>query len=236
MVTKINYYINFFIIFFIVFIIIYIFKNKVVFRIDTIFRKGFKRIKDTYGVYCWVGKMGDGKTYSLCDWLDEKTRIDNKKIITNVHSYHINHENSLYFDNFYDIVKFINDDSPLDDKRNYIIFFDELFTLLEKGKLNKEILSFISQLRKRGIYLCTTVQEWLDINVTFRRYCRFYIECKMFDKFGCTWSVNKIHSGYDMKWNNDINEYESPVIKTTVKKCSLDIANSYDTLEIIKTS
>lgn len=225
---------KFLLIIFIIFIIAYLWHNKIVFRFDTIFRKGFKRIKDSYGVYCWVGKQGDGKTYSVVDWLNEKRKKTDKNVITNVKSL-ADRCGYIYIANFYDIIKFINDRTKLNADRDYIIFYDELFTMLEKGKLNKDILSFISQLRKRGIYLVTTVQEWLDINVTFRRYCRFYVDCSMKDYFNCTWSINRIHSGYDMKWNNEINEYESPILKTTIKKCSRDIANSYDTFEVVST-
>lgn len=32
----------------------YLYKNKIVFRFDTLFRKGFKIQKDTYGVYCFT--------------------------------------------------------------------------------------------------------------------------------------------------------------------------------------
>lgn len=175
-----------------------------------------------------------GKTYSVIDWLSEKAKFDKKKIITNVKSYADRNKDIIFMTNFYDIIKFINSKQHGED-RNFIIFYDELFTMLEKGKLNRDILSFISQLRKRGIYLVTTVQEWLDINVTFRRYCRFYVECSMGNYFGCSWSINRIKSGYDMKWDKDLNEFDSPIIKTTIKKCSKKIADSYDTLEIIHT-
>lgn len=177
---------------------------------------------------------GDGKTLSCIDWLLEKVKHSDKKIITNVKSFYNSHKDiCIYEKNFYKIIK--NFESGF-YKRNYIIFYDELFTMLEKGKLNKDILSFISQLRKRGIYLVTTVQEWLEINVTFRRYCRFYVECAMYDYFGCSWSVNTIRNGYEMHWNNLENEYESPIIKTTIKKCSKVIADSYDTNEVIETA
>lgn len=180
----------------------------------------------------WVRKAtAIGKTYSVIDWLSEKHKKTNKKIITNVKSFADNNKNvCIYEPNFYEIIDKFNNGVYGTD---YIIFYDELFTLLEKGKLNKSILSFISQLRKRGIYLVTTVQEWLDINVTFRRYVRFYVECKMYNFLGCAWSVNTIHNGYEMQWNNDINEYESPIIKTTIKKCGKKIADSYDTYEVI---
>lgn len=172
-------------------------KKKLIIRFDTFFRKGFAKIEDRYGVYCWVGKQGDGKTYSLVDWLTEIKKGTNKKVITNVYSYHINNKDTtLYIPNFYDIINYINKMTESGQDKDFIIFYDELFTLLEKGKLDKSILSFISQLRKRGIYLVTTVQEWLDINVTFRRYCRYYIVCNMFNLplFRCAFSVNVIHS------------------------------------------
>lgn len=209
----------------------YCFKNKLHIRFKTFFRKGFRKLDDKYGIYCWVGKQGDGKTYSCCDYIHE-VRGD-KKVITNQRKYYeLNKDFCIYEDNFYTIIDKFNNGTY---DTNYIIFYDELFTLLEKGKLKKEILSFISQLRKRGIYLVTTVQEWLDINITFRRYCRYYIECIMFNLplFRCAISVNVIHDGYKMKWDNLLNEYDAPIISTTIKKCSKEIADSYDTFEVI---
>lgn len=161
-------------------------------------------------------------------------RGNNLKVITNVKSYaDRNKDFCIFNNNFYDIIdKFKNGTY----NTNYIIFYDEIFTLIEKGKLNRSILSFLSQLRKRGIYLVTTAQEWLEINVTFRRYVRFQVDCSMWNLplFNCAFSVNEINDGYQMKWDNLENEYISPRIKTTIKKCSLAIANSYDTYETIQ--
>lgn len=209
------------------------FKNKIVFRFDTLFRKGFKVIKDTYGVYCFTGKQGDGKTYSVVDFISS-IRGNSQKVITNVYSYYErNKDFCIYEPNFYNIIQGFKNDKF---DTNYIIFYDEIFTLIEKGKLNKSILSFLSQLRKRGIYLITTAQEWLEINVTFRRYVRYQVACSMVTLpiFNCSFSVNEINDGYQMKWDNLENEYVSPRIKTTIKKCSLKLANSYDTYETIQ--
>ena len=209
------------------------FKNKIVFRFDTLFRKGFKVIKDTYGVYCFTGKQGDGKTYSVVDFISS-IRGNSQKVITNVYSYYErNKDFCIYEPNFYNIIQGFKN-GKFDT--NYIIFYDEIFTLIEKGKLNKSILSFLSQLRKRGIYLITTAQEWLEINVTFRRYVRYQIACSMWTLpiFNCTFSINEINDGYQMKWDNLENEYVSPRIKTTIKKCSIKLANSYDTYETIQ--
>lgn len=210
-------------------LISYLIKNKVVIKINTFFRKGFKKEEDKYGIYNFVGKQGDGKSYSCVDFISEIK--GDKKVICNIKSYCDNNKNfAIYEPDFYKIIDKFN--NGIYDT-NYIIFYDELFTLLEKGKLKKEILSFISQLRKRGIYLVTTVQEWLDINVTFRRYCRYYVECKMINFLGTAFSINQIHNGYEMTWNNDINEYESPIIRTTIKKCGKKLADSYNTYEVI---
>lgn len=120
-----------------------------------------------------------------------------------------------------------------------ILFFMMRFLLyLKSGKLGKDILSFISQLRKRGIYLLTTAQEWLEINVTFRRYVRFQIDCKMialpFSKSAI--SINEINDGYQIHWDNLQNEYVSPRIRTNIRKGLLEVINSYDTYEVIKDS
>lgn len=215
-------------------VVIFIFvciKNKITIRFGTLFRKGFHKLDDKYGIFCFVGKQGDGKSYSCCDMISE-VRGD-LKVITNQKVYaERNKDFCIYEPDFYKIIAKFN--KGIYDC-NYIIYYDELFTLLEKGKLRKEILEFISQLRKRGIYLFTTVQEWLDINVTFRRYVRYYVDCSMFNLpvFNCAISINQIHDGYQMQWNNMINEYESPIIRTTIKKCGLAIAESYDTFEVI---
>lgn len=51
--------------------------------------------------------------------------------------------------------------------------------------------------------------------------------------FNCAISTNVIKDGYKTKWSNLDNEYISPIIKTTIKKCSKKYADSYDTDEVI---
>ena len=219
-------------------IVIYLVKNKVHINFKSFFRKGFKLIKDKYGCYCWCGKQGDGKTYSVVQFIIDLCR-NNKdyKVITNVQSLQKQCKslNIIYEPDFYKIINGFR--SGLYDT-NYIIFYDEIFTLIEKGKLGKDILSFISQLRKRGIYLLTTAQEWLEINVTFRRYVRFQVDCKMlalpFSKTAI--SINEINDGYQIHWDQLQNEYVSPRIRTNIRKGLLSVINSYDTYEVIKDS
>lgn len=122
---------------------------------------------------------------------------------------------------------------------NVIIFFDEIFTILEKqSKINKKILSFISQLRKRHIIFVTTAQEWAEVNITFRRYVRFQIDCNMFS-FPFTHTAfifNSINDGDVIRWNNDQQEFLAPRISANFGKCNRSVVESYDTFETINTS
>lgn len=218
---------------FIIFII-YIIKNKIIFRFDTLFRKGFKKLDDKYGVFCFCGKQGDGKTISILDVFFELYK--DKIIYTNVKSFYLRNKEYLHIVYEPDFVKIHDYFINIEDCSNYVIFFDEIFSLVEKGQLDSDYLLFLSQMRKRKLYFYTTCQEWLELNVTFRRYVRYMVECNMFNLplFNCAISVNAIYNAYKMKWSNLENEYVCPIIKTTIKKCSLTVANSYDTFETIQ--
>jgi len=247
---------------FIVIVTIYFVKNRIVFRVDTFFRKGFKKNDDDYGIYTFCGKQGDGKTYSIMDVLSEI--LGDKTLILNVESvmtlkdktglfkgdcFKLSDfsDNDLKFEkvrkfkivyesDFEKIYNFLKTLSPVQCSQ-FVVFYDELFSLIEKGRLNKDMLTFISQMRKRHLYLFTTVQEWLELNVTFRRYVRFMVKCDMYCPkiLNFAISVNKIYDAYQMQWDNLQNEYVCPLIKTTIKKCSKSVADSYDTFEVIKT-
>lgn len=131
-----------------------------------------------------------------------------------------------------------NYNKPSSTRENIIIFYDEIFTLLEKAKtLDKEILSFLSQLRKRQIILITTAQEWLEINITFRRYIRFQIDCNMISLpfLKTAICINCINDGDLITWDNNINEYVAPRVQTNIFKGNRYIVDAYDTFETIST-
>lgn len=211
-------------------------KNKIHINFKSFTKKGFHKENDKYGVYCFCGKQGTGKTYSVVDFLSQKN-TEGMKIITNVHSYYENNKKKCIYEP--DIMKIIEICEKEDFRSKYIIFYDEIFTLLEKNtKINKPILAFLSQMRKRGVYFLTTAQEWLEIPMTFRRYCRFQIECSMtniplFQKALC---INKIYDATQMKWSQDENDYVAPIIQTNIKKGNLSVINQYDTYETIETA
>lgn len=191
----------------------------------TFFRKGFKPIRGKFGVYCYCGKQGSGKTYSVVEFI---LNNPNMQVYGNVSS--LEHlDNYTYFSGFDELLK-------LRDKTNCIIFYDEIFTALTKSsKINSDVLDFLSQMRKRKIIFLTTAQEWLEIPMTLRRYCRFQIECNMINIYITGLLIKHCYNAELMKWSNDDNEYVAPLEETTISKCNLCVANSYDTFEQIKT-
>lgn len=212
-----------------IYIFIFIKKNKIRIKFRTFFKKGFKVDTGAYGVYCYCGKQGSGKTYSVIEYLFENS---DKKIYANVAS--IQDLDYTYISNFDDLLKIENDTGE-----NIIIFYDEIFSALTKqDKMSKEVLSFLSQMRKRKIIFLTTAQEWLEINVTLRRYVRFQINCKILSIpfINKSFLLKVFHDGDQIHWDNLENDYVSPIIESTFSKMSLKIAESYDTYETIKST
>lgn len=193
-------------------------------KFKTFFRKGFKPNRGIFGVYCYCGKQGSGKTYSVVEFLRNHKDM---KIYANISS--LKGIDYTYFSGFDNLLK-------LQNEHDCIIFYDEIFTALTKSsKINSDVLSFLSQMRKRRIIFLTTAQEWLEINITLRRYCRYQINCKM-KTFICGLLIKDMYDAEQMKWSNEENEYVAPLIETTFSKCNLCVAKSYDTFEEIQTS
>lgn len=202
------------------------------------FRKGFKKVDNDFGLYCYTGKQGKGKTYTCVNFLNNYMKTNKKTILlTNVKSYNSYIDRTKYFSDINDLLNYAiyckNNDTDI------IIFFDEIFTVLEKNtNISKEIRSFISQLRKRKIILITTAQEWGEINITFRRYCRFQIDCNMFaiPFFKIAFIIYRVNDGDLIRWDNDLQDWVAPTIKTFFGKCKFSVINSYDTFETISTN
>lgn len=196
-------------------------------------KDGFQKIDNKFGLFCYCGKQGKGKTYSAIKFCIDRKVKEDYKIITNVKSFNV-FEDTLYIPNILDIISYCKEHE--DEKK--IIFFDEIFTILEKNtKINKDILSFISQLRKRKIIFITTAQEWSEINITFRRYCRYQIDCNMFSipLLHTAFLFNSINDGDQIRWDNDSQEFIAPRISANFSKCNKSIIDAYDTFETIQT-
>lgn len=199
--------------------------NKIKVKWKTFLKKGFAPKRGKFGVYCYCGKQGQGKTYSAVEYLLQNK---DKRIYSNVKT--IKGVEYTPIGDFDDLLS-------LRSEHDCIILYDEIFTALTKStKMNTDVLDFLSQMRKRRIIFITTAQEWLEINITLRRYCRYQIDCHMINFLGLGILIKTFHDAEQMKWSQEDNEYVAPLLETSISKCNLEIANSYDTFEQISSS
>lgn len=206
--------------------LVYIVKNRIKIKFKTFFKKGFRAQRGNFGVYCYCGKQGRGKTLSVIEFLNDNRDMP---IYANISSIDKTKINYTYFNGFDNLLKLRNE-------HDCIIVYDEIFTALTKSsKINQEVLDFLSQMRKRRIIFITTAQEWLEINITLRRYCRYQIECNIINVINTSLLIKKFYDAEQMVWSQLDNEYVAPIISTTISKCNLHIAQMYDTFEQIKT-
>lgn len=214
-------------VFILIFIISYFKKNNIELKWKTFFKKGLLVENGPWGVYCYTGKQGSGKTFSVIEFLLEHKDF---KIYSNVAT--LKGVPYIYIGSFQELLNIQND---TDD--NIIIFYDEIFTALTKNdKMSKEVLSFLSQMRKRKIIFLTTAQEWLEINITLRRYVRFQVQCSIRTYFNKSFLIKTFYDGENIHWDNLENDYIAPLLSTTISKMNKYVADSYDTYEVIKSS
>lgn len=117
-----------------------------------------------------------------------------------------------------------------DNNKQLVFGYDEIFTELLKGsKLGTQVIDFLCQMRKRKIIFLTTCQEWAELPLAFRRFCRYEIDCEMYPFLNTGFLVKTFKDAEHMKWSNDEQEHVAPLIETTITKCRKSVADSYDT-------
>lgn len=238
-------------------LIFWLLQNKVKIKWRTFLKKGFAPKRGDFGVYTYDGKQGKGKTYSLVEYLiDNKDTIVifcNIADIKNINYVHFTGFDELIkikkiidynYSNEKDLLCYIHSLFKEQDRCNMIyhsiidykngkqlvIVYDEIFTELQKNsKLNKEVIDFLCQMRKRKIIFLTTAQEWAEIPLTFRRFCRYEIKCNMINFFGIGLLFKEFNDAENMKWSDEQQEHIAPLIETTLTKCRKHIADSYNT-------
>lgn len=217
-------------------LIYYCFSQHLHINFKSFLKKGFKKFDNDFGLYCFTGKQGKGKTYSATKFCLEQQKIYDYTILTNIKSLSRSGNNMIYVPDINSIIDYcVNFE---DNEEKVIIFFDEIFTILNKNTpINKKILSFLSQLRKRHIIFITTAQEWSEINITFRRYVRFQIACNMISLpiFKTAIVINAVNDGDLIKWDNDSQDFVAPRLQTNISKGLKKVIDSYDTFETINT-
>lgn len=221
----------------IIIILVFCFTHKVKIKFRTFLKKGFRPVRGNFGLYTYCGKQGTGKTYSIVEYL-----LDNKDSIAvycNINGIKgINYTHFVGFEGLLKLKDQLDNNTLKYDKTKQLVFvYDEIFTELMKGsKLSKPVLDFLCQMRKRKIIFLTTAQEWSEIPLTFRRFCRYEIDCRMVPFLWTGFLIKIFKDAENMKWSNEEQEHIAPLIETTITKTRKYIADSYDTFLRISSS
>lgn len=180
-----------------------------------------------FGVYCFTGKQGSGKTYSLTKYI--KKHHNGEKIYSNMTIKGIE----------YVPIQSVEHLLSLRKEKNLFIIYDEILSLLDDKQIpkpiRKRLMIFLSQQRKMGNILMTTAQEWLEIPVTFRRFVRIQIECstRPLGRYGGI-LTEEYFDAYQMKWDQLENEYIAPRIRKKFSKYERKYMLAYDTYERVE--
>lgn len=211
-------------------LLIMCFVYKVKIKWKTFLKRGFLPARGNFGIYCYCGAQGRGKTYSVVEYLlDNKDKIE---VFCNIDG--ITGINYTYYTGFEELIELkhkLDDDTLEYDKSKQLVFvYDEIFTELQRGsKLNNQVLDFLCQMRKRKIIFLTTAQYWSEIPITFRKFCRYEIDCKMYNLLFIGILLKHFRDAEQMKWDDQEQDFVAPLISNTITKCRKHIANSYDT-------
>ena len=207
------------------FIVAFLWYAKIHIDWNSILRNTLPLDRGLFGVYCFTGKQGSGKTYSLVKYIKKHVK-EGQVIYSNVTLAGVH----------YEPIRSVAHLLSLKDEKRVFIVYDEIFTLMQKSsKIDGPLMEFLTQQRKMKNILFTTAQEWLEVPVTFRRFVRIQVECttRPLGRFGGILS-EEYFDAYAMKWDNMENEYIAPRISKKYSKYEKRYMESYDTYERIR--
>lgn len=209
-------------------VLLFMWVNKISVDWSSILRKTLALDRGIFGVYCFDGKQGSGKTYSLVKYI--KKNAGGREIYSNI---------TFFGDIEYKRIESVNELLKLRDKKNVLIVYDEILNMLNDKtiprKIRDELMEFLTQQRKMKNIMLTTTQEWLNMPIEFRRFVRIQIICTTIPlgRFGGI-LVEEYRDAYQMKWDQLENEYVAPRISLKYSKYERRFMQSYDTYERVK--
>lgn len=214
----------FFVAAFLIIVGIWLWSNKITIDWRSILSKTLPLDRGLFGVYCFTGHQGSGKTYALNKYIRKHAK--GRKIYSNITLEDIEYEPITSIEHLYSLA----------DQEKVIIIYDEIFSLMSKSKKDKEMLEqFLPQMRKVKNIFLTTAQYWLELDVTFRRFVRIQVECatRPLGRFGGV-LIEVYSNAEQMKWDNMENEYVSPRLSMKISKYEKRFMETYNTYERVK--
>lgn len=182
-----------------------------------------------YGLTCFVGRQGGGKTVSLIQMLNEA---------------HIKYPNAHIYTNFkYKYatgqLESLNDLLTIRNGTDGVIFaIDELqneFSSNTSKDFPETLLSTITMQRKQCVKIYATSQVFTRVSKPLREQCYEVVECRT---FMCRWTRMKCYDADDYNLMIDSNDIKAKHKTPKKWKRSFiqtdDMRNCYDTYEVIK--
>lgn len=180
-----------------------------------------------FGVYCFDGKQGSGKSYSMVKFTRKQAK-HYKKVYSNFPI------NGVEVEPIQTVEALL----ALRNEKKVLIIYDEIFTILSDKtipvNIRDDLTEFLSQQRKMKNVLITSAQEWLQIPIEFRRYVRIQVRVNTFPlgRFGGI-LFEEYRNAYDMAWDQLQNEYVAPRMSFKISKYERRYMESYDTFRRI---
>lgn len=196
-------------------------------RLNTLYKKGLKRIDDRHGVYFVTGRQGSGKTYYAVMLLLQQNKQKVNKVYTNVQSLKVEGYDIVYFDKINQLYENTEEDC--------IFLIDEIARKYDRNsKTDTQFYAWLNQSRKRKRIVILITQEWRELPMWIRRPAKFMITTKptkILNYFGIFTSV--VGDAENMVFDKDEGEYICPPIKYIIYKRNEEISKLYDTFEAI---
>lgn len=198
------------------------------FKLDTFIHRQVKYVDDKFGVYLITGKQGTNKTYYAVylTSLQDKSRVNYIK--TNIHSLKIPGYNIQYFTKIEEIYT--------DTDQNCIYIIDEVSRKYKKNTpTDTHFYAWLNQCRKRNRIAILITQEYKELPMWLRRPCKYNLCSSRIPILTKFWGIYNcaVGDGYNITFNKDEGEYETPIIQYNIYKRIRKYADMYDTFEPI---
>lgn len=177
---------------------------------------------ETFGVYCFCGKQGYGKTYFAVRWIYGWFDPSEWKIITNLKS--VNLPGSTYVS---DLDKIL-----MNRDKKVVILVDEIFKKIEDNpRYIRKVTEWLAQSRKHQRVVIFTTQEWKLLDHRVRWFVKRSIDVSPWF-FG--WRRLVWGDAENMTYDKLKSDFDCPVVSVEYSKFVPKITNLYDTKEAIE--
>lgn len=194
--------------------------TKIYLDVKSFFREGIKVTDSIYGVYCFTGFQGSGKTMNAVEFLLRNAPSGGAaKIHTNIDSLKIPHH----------YISCVSDLNP--SWRDCFVVIDEVHKAYPKNcRTDMFFYSFLQESRKHHRVVIIITQEWKEVPMWLRRPCKLIVgNHRVIGNILC----EEVQDARTMRWSEEENDYVCDTVQRNLKKWNKCVASLYDTEETI---